>query len=75
MTTDPSTADPRLPGMIQCSACNGIGEQWVSASTAVPCHCSGGFEPVSPEPGPAEVRFDVMAFLLGRSGPVGEVAP
>lgn len=40
------------PEMIECSACAGIGEQWVSGSISVPCHCEGGFERVASS-GPA----------------------
>lgn len=29
---------------VPCTACAGIGEQWVSASVSTPCHCAGGVE-------------------------------
>lgn len=52
------------PELVRCTACNGIGENWITASTSVPCHCEGGYERVegpvstSPETGPGAVLLD-----------------
>lgn len=36
---------------IPCDTCAGIGQIWVTGSTAVDCHCDGGYVRTIPEPG------------------------